>query len=528
MGLRDTLLPAAILTLATLAMFYTSPMDEGFMWGDAPSFALNGDLVHDYVAHGLGRSPVAFANEWFLRYPALTISLYPPVFPVAEAAMFALFGFSHMAAQATVSLFVALAAWGAYAIARTALPPLPSTAAVLMLLGTGAMMVWSRQVMMEAPTMAFLCLGAAALLRYQAGARVWHLYIAVLMLVAATYTKQTAIFIAPAFVAFLLLESGWAVLRRGAVWIAAVAGTIAILPLIAFTILYAPQLIDVGVGGQYANELPRYALASIARGALDLPIIAGWGPLVLALLYMPLVAVRGWADAAERRIAALMLCWFVAAYASLSFVGHYEWRYGIFLTIPVAFLAVLFVYRLSQGLASRDIASLAGGAAIFGLGLATPLPYEQGQAAVAEAVLRHAEPGDVLLYQAYDSKSFVFSLRLRTPEPKLYVLRAEKLVVDYALTRAWGIRDRNMSETDVAALVDRAGVSLVVLQPGFWTDQPSMARLEALVTGPRFEKLEQVSLRSQEARRGGLHVVYRNRAPTQPTAETLRQLGRPG
>ena len=78
--------------------------------GGRRSFALNGELVRDYLASGLGQSPMAFALEWFRHYPAVTISLYPPIFPLAEAAVFALFGFSHAAALATVTLFVALAA----------------------------------------------------------------------------------------------------------------------------------------------------------------------------------------------------------------------------------------------------------------------------------------------------------------------------------------------------------------------------------------------------------------------------------
>ena len=72
----------------------TAAREEDFWWTDGASFALNGELLRDYFTSGLGRNPIAFASEWYLHYPALTISLYPPIFPLAEMIVFTIFGFS--------------------------------------------------------------------------------------------------------------------------------------------------------------------------------------------------------------------------------------------------------------------------------------------------------------------------------------------------------------------------------------------------------------------------------------------------
>ena len=232
---------------AVLALFITSPTNEDFWWTDSATFALNGELIRDYVASGLPGSPLAFATEWFRRYPALTISLYPPVFPVAEAVMFAVFGFSHPVAQATVALFTLFAAAGAFLAAQTAVPTLAAAGFAVGMLATPAMLLWSRQVMMELPFLGFLLAGAAALLRYQNSGRAWWLVLAVGGVLAATYTKQTAIFAAPAFAMALLVTEGPGLLRRRVVWLAAVAGVLCLVPLAVFTLKFGSEVVDIAL-----------------------------------------------------------------------------------------------------------------------------------------------------------------------------------------------------------------------------------------------------------------------------------------
>jgi 4-amino-4-deoxy-L-arabinose transferase-like glycosyltransferase len=106
---------------------------------------------------------MVFAMEWFHRYPALTISLYPPIFPLAEAAAFAIFGFSDNIAQAVVTAFAALASYGIYRTLRTATGILPATGAGIMLLATPEVLRWSGQMVLDVPAMAFLLLAGAGL-----------------------------------------------------------------------------------------------------------------------------------------------------------------------------------------------------------------------------------------------------------------------------------------------------------------------------------------------------------------------------
>ena len=46
---------------AVLLTFTAAPKSEDFWWRDSATFALNGELIYDYVARGLGQLPMAFA-----------------------------------------------------------------------------------------------------------------------------------------------------------------------------------------------------------------------------------------------------------------------------------------------------------------------------------------------------------------------------------------------------------------------------------------------------------------------------------
>jgi len=127
---------------------------------------------------------MAFASEWFRHYPALTISLYPLIFPVVEAIVFAIFGFSHDTAQATVTLFAILRGYGVCQFVRPAAGAMAGTYAVILLFATPLMLLWSRQIIMEVPALSFLLLAAAALLQYQAKNRTKDLFAAVLLTLA--------------------------------------------------------------------------------------------------------------------------------------------------------------------------------------------------------------------------------------------------------------------------------------------------------------------------------------------------------
>jgi hypothetical protein len=510
-----SLLPFAVAFAVTVTLFVTAPKAEDFWWTDAPSFALNGELVRDYFASGLHQSPIAFANQWFRHYPALSISLYPPVFPLAEALMFALFGFSHPAAQATVAVFIAVAALAVYRVARPVAGPPAAAAAILLTFSASGILLWSRQVMMELPSLAFLLLAAGNFLHHQTGRRTRDLMLAAFFTVCAVYTKQPAIFVAPAFVIALLFERPGRTLRDRIVWLAAALSVLALLPLAAFTFWVQRDSLDVALGQGIAAHsgaagLLAGHLRQIETYVLALPEIVGWPLLIGALAAVMLMSIRGWRSVAERRLAILMMAWFGCDFVGVALTGHFEARYGMALGVPCAILSLLELQRLPMSSA----VTFAAAAALFAISVATgKVNTMAGYDKVAAYILAHTKPDDVVWFEARESKNLIFSLRSHDPLHPLLILRCEKFLIDYHVTRDWGVRDRGWTQTDIENLIDRNKVKMVLLQPDFWTDLPSMALMQSYVLSGRFKQVAEFPITADDPSQRTTIKLFVDRRP---------------
>ena len=511
-------LPAVVIIGVVTVLFLTAPKAEDFWWTDAASFALNGELVHDYVASGLHLPPLAFANAWFIRYPAVTISLYPPIFPVAEAIAFTLFGFSHPVAQATVCVFAGLAAFGVFRLLRHAVGPLEATSGVLLIFAAPSILLWSRQVMMEVPALAFLLLASAWFLRYLERRHTRDLMLATLATLAAVYTKQTAIFIVPAFPITLIVCGGWRRLRDKAIWLAAAGGLLGLVPLAVFTWVAAREMLEIalvqGVAARSGDAVGTGAwFAQYRAYLLTLPEVAGWPGLAGAISYIALVARCGWLTAAEQRLAVLMLAWFGCDWLFISATGHFELRYAINLAVPGTILAVLLLSRLIRQ-PFRPWFALVCGLAVFAISVGThDVDRMSGYDKVAEFILQHSRQDDVIWFQGNESKNLIFSLRSHSPTPKVYVLRAEKLLADYHIIREWGVQDRGWTSERLQALVDRYDIKMVVLQPDFWADLPSMHRMQDYIESDRFKLVAELPISADEPSQRATIRIFTNRRP---------------
>src|SRR5207248_10317959 len=76
--------------------------------GDAPRHAANGLFWKDFIAR-FPVNPFDFAVSYFLRYPVITPTVYPPGFYLLEAAAFSLLGPSPFVAKGLVLLFALVA-----------------------------------------------------------------------------------------------------------------------------------------------------------------------------------------------------------------------------------------------------------------------------------------------------------------------------------------------------------------------------------------------------------------------------------
>ena len=146
-----------------------------------------------------------------------------------------------------------------------------------------------------------------------------------------------------------------------------------------------------------------------------------------------------------------------------------------------------------------------------------PVPRVEGYDAIAAYLLKHADKNSVVLFHGYRSPNFVFSLRAQSATPKLYVLRSEKLLLNYRISRDWGIKDQGVSPQTLEQIVDRYGITYVVFQPNFWTDLPSMAAMQNFIYSDRFSKIAEFPICANVPILEHELLIFKNNSPTHPT-----------
>jgi hypothetical protein len=144
------------------------------------------------------------------------------------------------------------------------------------------------------------------------------------------------------------------------------------------------------------------------------------------------------------------------------------------------------------------------------------VPRVAGYPAIATYLLAHTAQDDAVVFHGFRSGNFVAALRAAKPEPRVFVLRAEKLLVDVRVLREWGINDRNLSEADIATLFERYGIEYVVFQQDFWTDQPSIARFQNFVLSDRFERVAAFPITANLSVPETQILLLRYRTPSHP------------
>ena len=161
------LLAALILALQVASGAYHCEIGE-----DESSHYVSGLLLHDYVASGFARSPLAYLRIFHAHYPLVGIGHWPPFYYLVEAAWMLLFSPSRASVlllSAAVTLATALVL---YAILARRHGPLAAVVAAAIFVAAPIVQAGSQTVMLDVPTALACLLAFSAVTRNQIG--YWH------------------------------------------------------------------------------------------------------------------------------------------------------------------------------------------------------------------------------------------------------------------------------------------------------------------------------------------------------------------
>lgn len=416
---------------------------------DASRHAMNGVLIYDYVAAGELQHPVRYVEQYYNRLPALSIPFHPPLFPVYEAAWYAILGVNLFAARFAVAVAVVACIVLLFRLVEsTHGSSALATAAVVAFLSLPTCSEVGRDVMLEFPALALL-LGAVYCVRDLPRQTTLGSAIGFGLLGgAAVWTKQHTVFLGLIPFVAIGLARRWRLLVRPPVWIAAVLMGVLVLLLLA-----VPQPSSFKGFGQ---EVPLAELGEVvSRNAAfycntvhrEFGTAAGAAILASAAIYMALQLCRGGGSPEL-----LYLAWSGSAIGFVLLIGRYDSRYVLF-----AFPAFVVLGMTGLAAVGRSVAGWRG-AAIAPLVVATlalaqslsgPVYMMTGPERAAEHVV--AASARRILYCGLADGAFIFSVRTLDPTGQMTVIRGDKLSA------------ASLTPAGMAEFTRRHGIDCVVL-----------------------------------------------------------------
>lgn len=430
--------------------------------GDSPRHFMNGVFWGDFLAGGDYLDPHGFAMAYYLRFPAIAPTIWPPFVYLLEALAFLVTGPSIPVARGLVVLFALLGAVYLVALmgrwSRTAAGPWIGLLAV----AQPVYLLWSGAVMMEIPALALGVASVFHLDRARATPGLRDTILAALFLWACTMTRLVGILVPASYGLWLLLSGEWGLLRsrtRILVWILAGLGLV-------------PWLV---VNLKFGSIMVREAthLGEFARGSLEnwlyypsrLPAVVGPGLLVLAAVGV----LVGLAERETRRTAGVLLGCAVTTWLVLSWISLKEARYLLGILPFLAGAGALALDWVARALGTSGRAwvvptlALAISGLAVGRAVSVESPRLSGMEAAVDQVLGVA-PGDRILYDGLYDGVFVAYTRVHPDAGPWSVVRGSKVFYATALQARFGLVENATDAASLEAIVRDAGCRWLILE----------------------------------------------------------------
>jgi len=377
------------------------------------------DLFHDLpISHVKD-----YSVRYYLQYPALSLLIWPPLFHAVEGVVMLLLGCSVWAAKLALALFVALACGYLFLLVARTHDAWTAAIAVLIFALCPLVFSYSRQVMLEMPTLACALAATYYFLRYLDGDRRRDLVLAALAAALSALVKFDAMYLLVLFLLMLAMRGRLKLLVRRETIAAALLALALVLP------VYVLMIKEVGWGHfrsiEAGNDVSSgfFDLKNLLFYASCLPGQIGWVAVVFSWIGIG-AAIRG--GIARTSVYAAMV---IATLFTFAFFGIVEARHAIYWIPAFALFAAQGVQFVSQwlGIWARPVMGGFVVCATFWTTCQTPAPYVRGYEQAARYIVDHSRDSPFCLIDTYLEGTLVYYIRLHDLDRRLWVLRADKL-----------------------------------------------------------------------------------------------------
>lgn len=511
--------------------------------GDMPRHMMNGVFLWDLLSSGALRSvddAMAYAREYYVRYPALSLGHHPPLLAVLLVPFYAVFGVSVFSARLAIVVCIVVTIAYLFSLARRIYGPTVAGWTALLFAVQPFIVPFGQQVMTEALELAIVLAAVDALLRFCRSERTLHYGVFVVLAVASLYAKQLAALLFPLFAGTLAVRLPSARLLRADVVTWTAVGVLLSIPAVVGTILLSPYNVEwilnalMAAAGDLGDGFRRPSIVAGATSggiAMITPLLASLasvtelvGPQTTPAILLAMLG--GVVSAVMQRDARIIfsLAWLSLVIGSVAMLigSHEASRYAV-LAVPAYCLCAASLAADNRRPAARRIGlALLVAVVVWDGRLAARVRPTGGggyETLAAYAVNRTDSP-TVLYSGSVDTGYFVFFGRKHAGAHRPIIMRADKMLTT-SMMATLDAEEHIERPSDIYQLLERFGTRLVVIE-----DRATGARaldwLRTELQGDRFVERMRSPITTQDRRLAGVDLVaYEYLAATPPATDAV-------
>lgn len=487
-ALRCLVVAALPLLVHGLAVAPAEPVFDG----DSNRHVMTSIFFRDFLADGEYLDPKGYAEAYFEQYPALGLLVWPPLFHGVCGVVMLCCGTSATVARVLIAVCLLLATRCVYQLARRAVDEQRALLTAIVFAILPLVFRYSRDVMLEMPTLALVLLSAEQFDLWLRSQRQRCLYVAAVSAALAALTRFDAAVLLPFYLIMLTLHRAWGRMKSVHVVAAAVIAICLVAPvylLIAREMgaLHLRQAAE-SVGGSVDGSRNGFLQA---RNFWFYPSVlveqAGWPVTVCCVAGLLGVLLRR-AGSQSAAFLALLL----ATYLTFSPLAELRSRHAIYWLPAVAYFAVLTAAGVAQYIARwirpQWSAALTGG--VYAVLLTTtaagtlqePAFRVEGYREAAAWLLQRSHAGDRVFFDGWWDGNFTYHMRHLDPSRSRHVIRGDRLLYDFVCVPSTDFQQHVESDREILQALLDAEIRFVVLEnPQFYEQIAVAQQLRTLV-----------------------------------------------
>ena len=463
----------------------------GSLHPDTPRYLVNGVFFYDLIRDFPLSAPIKYAQQYYARYPALSLGHHPLLLGLAETPTYAVFGISVCSARLTIVFFMLLGGVMWFLLIRAIYDETVAFFSSLLLITTPFIVEFSQAVMSEIPAVALIIVTTYFFYRYCQFGKSKYAYAFAISLVLSVYARQQAVFMIPVFLCYFLIAKGPRKLITKEIIVSCIIIALLLLPVVPMTLKFSQTNVravsEKSLSSRFELSNVLYHVKALWHPQLTVPA------LILSLLGVGLSLYR------RDKRATIFLLWIAGNYLQATYAKAQDPRYSIYwLPVFCLFAAAtidLFRYRPLKVLLSTLV--IATAMYQFVSTFRVEPTFAEGYEEAARYVIENRKGESVLYGNSVDSGRFIFFVRKHDPQRGLIVLRADKMLADPPAS--WVVGERGTGRELIYGILRDLGTGYVVIEDKEF-GSPTLDLLREELKSERFVLRKRIPIRSNSSK----------------------------